>query len=121
MKNKLNQPIEEKCCSACKWALKEGCGNKKCICHHPIEEKWKEEFDKKYGEENEYGGVWVMSGSGAGQWRLVNDELESFIENLLEQEKRRMSDEIEGLHKRSAEFEDFSSATVDEVLSIINK
>lgn len=82
--------------------------------NQPIEEKWKETFSKKFGITSEKQEIPPKTFEMYG-------EIESFIENLLEQDRQRMSDEVEGLHKRSAEFEDFSSATVDEVLSIINK
>ena len=91
--NPMNQPIEEKC-GYCRKVQKNRGGNRgyQCARHR---KRVTMKSVKFYTQEH--------------------------IENLLEQERKRMSDEIEGLHKRSAEFEDFSSATVDEVLSIINK
>ena len=85
--------------------------------NQPIEEKWKEEFNNRF----DIGPIFLKSGGVRISALYGPEEIISFIENLLEQERQRMSDEVEGLHKRSAEFEDFSSATVDEVLSIINK
>ena len=76
---------------------------------------WQEEFNKKFCSKTSEPKYSVWNAAALA----YPEEIKSFIENLLEQERQRMSEEIEGLHKRSAEFEDFSSATVDEVLSII--
>lgn len=66
-----------------------------CSCHQPTEEKWKEEFDKKFlFKSTSYGDPAVEY---VNQANIIQDttELKSFIENLLEQERQRMSDEIE--------------------------
>lgn len=54
----------------------------------------------------------------------LSDELESFIENLLEQERKRMSEEVKKLYsldymKGSPAY--FINRVLDKVLSIINK
>ncbi len=87
------------------------------MTNQPIEEKWKEDFDSRFTELL----LQVDDTAGKDDYCRAAEWVKSFIENLLGQERKRMSEEIEGLHKRSAEFEDFSSATVDEVLAIINK
>ena len=55
--------------------------------NQPIEEKWKEEFDKKFTAEEmepDYSNVVIAEPF----------ELKSFIENLLEQERQRMSEAL---------------------------
>ena len=95
------KPIKKKC-----W-----CGNAFGQCHQPIEEKVKE---------------WLSQGV-AREW----PEVVAFIENLLEQERKRMSEEIEklkqynshigigGLH--SADMQIVHNDAIDKALSIINK
>ena len=61
------------------------------MINQPIEEKWKEEFEKfirhpitqKKNEPRMFFSV------------ILADDVKSFIENLLEQERKRMSEEIE--------------------------
>lgn len=63
------------------------------MTNQPIEEKWKETFRKKFTEtepDNFY--------STKTSWKIpegVPYHVISFIENLLEQERKRMSDEVE--------------------------
>jgi hypothetical protein len=86
------------------------------MINHPIGEKWKERLVKE-----------VTDSDG----RLMPLTAISFIENLLEQERKRMSDEIEklkqynshigigGLH--SADMQIVHNDAIDKALSIINK
>ena len=72
-----------------------------CSCHQPIEEKWK--------------GSWRWRSDRMGLDKDQHDEILDFIENLLEQERQRMSDEIEG------EDDILRGAVKEKVLAIINK
>ncbi len=115
-----NQPIEEKCEYCKAWESETGYG-KECKHDDPIEEKWKEGLLK----------LIICEGHFEGTNEYDTEKLESFIENLLEQEKKRMSDEIEKM-KKTRFIGDTKSPTedtewisrnqaLDEVLSIINK
>lgn len=60
-----------------------------CFHNQPIEEKWKIRFRCEF----------TTTGEGFGDRKWYGypspDQIESFIENLLEQERKRMSDEVE--------------------------
>ena len=109
------------------------------MSNHPIEEKWKIDFRKEFPSfltDNHngkivpiYNGWWVFV-QGYKRRNLPQD-IEDFIENLLEQERQRMSEEIEklkqynshigigGLH--SADMQIVHNDAIDKALSIINK
>ncbi len=81
------------------------------MSNQPIEEKWKEELSYL-----------------CDSWDYNYDRLESFIENLLEQERQRMSDEIQRIEERLSDSERWPIGerkrmqnTIKKVLSIINK
>ncbi len=59
--------------------------------NQPIEEKWKEEFNKKFCSKTSEPKYSVWNAAALA----YPEEIKSFIENLLEQERKRMSDEIE--------------------------
>lgn len=88
--------------------------------NQPIEEKWKETFSKKFGITSEKQEIPPKTFEMYG-------EIESFIENLLEQEKKRMSDEVKELpwlHNDSGVKElkeNVDYVEVKEVMAIINK
>ena len=159
MKNKLNQPIEEKCpgtCTQCggaetMWHVSETCGigkawanfNKKIeageipditkcpmnpmeMSNQPIEEKWnwQEEFDEKF----DIGPLFEKENGIRARAIYGGKEIKSFIENLLEQERRRMGDEIQRIEERLSDSERWPIGerkrmqnTIKKVLSIINK
>ena len=71
------------------------------MSNQPIEEKWK--------------GSWRWRSDRMGLDKDQHDEILDFIENLLEQERQRMSDEIEG------EDDILRGAVKEKVLAIINK
>ena len=78
------------------------------MTNQPIEEKWKDEFETfMKGHDTITGGL----DSG-----MIPD-LKAFIENLLEQERKRMSDEIKKLEKERWPRAVYS----DDILYIINK
>ena len=62
------------------------------MSNQPIEEKWKEELSYL-----------------CDSWDYNYDRLEDFIENLLEQERQRMSDEIE----KKATFHEVAVSNVE--------
>ena len=124
--------------------MKECCENKfnhsgTCMTNQSIEEKWKIDFRKEFPSfltDNHngkivpiYNGWWVFV-QGYKRRNLPQD-IEDFIENLLEQERQRMSEEIEklkqynshigigGLH--SADMQIVHNDAIDKALSIINK
>jgi hypothetical protein len=104
------KPIKKKC-----W-----CGNAFGQCHQPIEEKWKEEFNKKFCSKTSEPKYSVWNAAALA----YPEEIKSFIENLLEQEKRRISDEIEEMKTYtggSSVNEKDKRVNKQEVLSIINK
>ena len=140
MKNKLNQPIEE----TTKWSPHQGiCSVKECLwngrrhpeeSNQPIEEKWKETLRKSWGTnalgEDDYGcdGADDNCCGNCGGWIADIDKFEYFIENLLEQERRRMGDEIQRIEERLSDSERWPIGerkrmqnTIKKVLSIINK
>ncbi len=105
-------------------------------CHHqPIEEKWKEnrrELESKVGEAlGEASMCWSETPKGvfeSNKALAVANNLISFIENLLEQERQRMSDEIQRIEERLSDSERWPIGerkrmqnTIKKVLSIINK
>ena len=86
------------------------------MTHQPIEEKWKEEFELRF----------MVPGGYINHERY--SDVVSFIENLLEQEKKWMSEEIENYFDKAINAEtengfnaDSKKKTKAEVLSIINK
>ena len=90
------------------------------MSNQPIEEEWKEEFEKfirhpitqKKNEPRMFFSV------------ILADDVKSFIENLLEQERKRMSEEIEEMKTYtggSSVEEKHKRVNKQEVLSIINK
>jgi hypothetical protein len=95
--------------------------------NQPIEEKWKEEFNNRF----DIGPIFLKSGGVRISALYGPEEIISFIENLLEQERQRMSEEIEklkqynshigigGLH--SADMQIVHNDAIDKALSIINK
>ncbi len=87
------------------------------MSNHQIEEKWKIDLSMlaiKYGTGTEI----------RGRCEIYEiKELTAFIENLLEQERQRMSDEIDELHPTTDSNEarrGYDQARAD-ILSIINK
>ena len=80
--------------------------------NQPIEEKWKEEFNSRFTQE-----WWTGFGTTSDIDRRGRLGIMSFIENLLEQERKRMSEEIEKLEKERWPRAVYS----DDILSIINK
>lgn len=108
----MNQPIEEKAhckndkeydpfCDGCKEAVWVASG--RCVCHQPIEEKWKERFNEIMPEN--------WSDNGVSRLAII-----SFIENLLEQERKKVRDI---LYQDSYDKE--SGDIVLELMAIINK
>ena len=97
------------------------------MTNQPIEEKWKEDFDSRFTELL----LQVDDTAGKDDYCRAAEWVKSFIENLLEQERKRMSDEIEklkqynshigigGLH--SADMQIVHNDAIDKALSIINK
>lgn len=94
-----NQPIEEKCCEKC-WDLSlsddtRTCFVTDCPCHRPINEKWKIDFRKEFPSfltdtHNGkivpiYNGWWVFV--QGDKRRNLPQDIEDFIEKLLEQER----------------------------------
>ncbi len=103
------KPIKKKC-----W-----CGNAFGQCHQPIEEKWKESLNSLL-----FKSIDLKSENARPMSIKLSDELVSFIENLLEQEKRRISDEIEEMKTYtggSSVNEKDKRVNKQEVMSIINK
>jgi len=72
----MNQPIKKKC-----W-----CGNAFGQCYQPIEEKWKEEFNKKFCSKTSEPKYSVWNAAALA----YPEEIKSFIENLLEQDRERI-------------------------------
>ncbi len=99
--------------------------------NQPIEEKWKEtrkELELKVGEAlGEASMCWSETPKGvfeSDKALVVANNLISFIENLLEQEKKRMSEEIAEMKTYtggSSVNEKDKRVNKQEVLSIINK
>ena len=117
----MNQPSEE-CCGKCLKLIND-CYNPACPCHQPIEEKWKEEFDEKFVRT-----LRIPAGYSSLDHTAVLEgsieEVKSFIENLLEQERKRMSDEIAVMKTYtggSSVNEKDKRVNKQQVLSIINK
>ena len=83
------------------------------MSNHQIEEKWKIDLSMlaiKYGTGTEI----------RGRCEIYEiKELTAFIENLLEQERQRMSDEI--YQARKSNTTDSAGDVWEKVLSIINK
>lgn len=82
------------------------------MINQPIEEKWKEEFDTRYYDVMK---AWKKNGYVLD----LSSSLKSFIENLLEQERQRMSEEI--YQARKSNTTDSAGDVWEKVLSIINK
>ena len=84
--------------------------------NQPIEEKWKEEFNNRF----DIGPIFLKSGGVRISALYGPEEIISFIENLLEQERQRMSDEAKSI---AGTIGDSGVVVValDDVLSIINK
>mgnify|MGYP003403862437 CR=1 FL=1 len=84
-----------------------------CSCHQPIEEKWK--------------GSWRWRSDRMGLDKDQHDEILDFIENLLEQERQRMSEEVQKFMPADKEVNYHSSYSegkidmAEKILSIINK
>ncbi len=78
--------------------------------NQPIEEKWK--------------GSWQWRSDRMGLDKDQHDEIFDFIENLLEQERKRMSEEVKKLYSldyMKGSPASFINRVLDNVLSIINK
>ena len=86
------------------------------MLNQPIEEKWKEEFNNRF----DIGPIFLKSGGVRISALYGPEEIISFIENLLEQERQRMSDEAKSI---AGTIGDSGVVVValDDVLSIINK
>ena len=97
------KPIKKKC-----W-----CGNAFGQCHQPIEEKWKESLNSLL-----FKSIDLKSENARPMSIKLSDELVSFIENLLEQERQRMSEEI--YQARKSNTTDSAGDVWEKVLSIIN-
>ena len=81
---------------------------------------WQEEFNKKFCSKTSEPKYSVWNAAALA----YPEEIKSFIENLLEQEKRRMSEEIEEMKTYtggSSVNEKDKRVNKQEVLSIINK
>ena len=81
---------------------------------------WQEEFNKKFCSKTSEPKYSVWNAAALA----YPEEIKSFIENLLEQEKRRISDEIEEMKTYtggSSVNEKDKRVNKQEVLSIINK
>lgn len=90
------------------------------MSNQPIEEKWKEEFREKFVHEGIFTGVkWIDAGLDGSRYRI--EDLESFIENLLEQEKRRIEKELVRLPVYYSEETPNTLVSLSSVISIINK
>ncbi len=110
----MNQPIEEKCEYCKAWESETGFG-KECKHDDPIEEKWSKEFFEKFGANK----IWVVPSKENVETIL---DIWSFIENLLEQERQRMSEEVKESCSCSSHVDGCSGKTyIDTVISIINK
>lgn len=72
------------------------------MLNQPIEEKWKEEFNKKFCSKTSEPKYSVWNAAALA----YPEEIKSFIENLLEQERNRMSEEIEKLKRYDIEEDD---------------
>ena len=119
------------------------------MTNQPIEEKWKIDFRKEFPSfltDTHNGKIvpihngWWVFVQGYKRRNLPQD-IEDFIENLLEQERKRMSDEIEKLRKEKtadrqlihfdhtvehikyyeSDSDPAFNKALDKVLSIINK
>ncbi len=105
------------------------------MTNQPIEEKWKIDFRKEFPSflTDTHNGKIVPIHNGwwvfvqGDKRRNLPQDIEDFIENLLEQERQRMSDEVKELpwlHNDSGVKElkeNVDYVEVKEVLSIINK
>ena len=83
------------------------------MTNQPIEEKcnWREEFDEKFG---------VFS-TNVNKRPLTSKAIESFIENLLEQERRRLTIKNAGLYRQLfGEMSSDKTFTAKEVWEIMN-
>lgn len=82
-------------------------------------EPWLKEFDEKFD------GLWLFLATEYKSFdagKAPKESIKSFIENLLEQEKKRMSEEIKESCSCSSHVDGCSGETyIDIVLSIINK
>ena len=90
------------------------------MTNQPIEEQWKEKFNNRF----DIGPIFLKSGGVRISALYGPEEIISFIENLLEQEKKRISDEIEEMKTYtggSSVNEKDKRVNKQEVLSIINK
>ena len=99
---------EKKCCFNCGIGS-DGCIDKDCSCHQPIKEKWKIDFRKEFPSfltDTHNGKIvpiyngWLVFVQGDKRRNLPQD-IEDFIENLLEQERilERIA-EVSGLLKK---------------------
>ena len=77
------------------------------MSNQPIEEKWnwQEEFDEKF----DIGPLFEKENGIRARAIYGGKEIKSFIENLLEQERKRMSDEIE----KKATFHEVAVSNVE--------
>jgi len=80
--------------------------------NQPIEEKWKGSWQWRKGS-------WQWRSDRMGLDKDQHDEIFDFIENLLEQERQRMSEEI--YQARKSNTTDSAGDVWEKVLSIINK
>lgn len=109
----MNQPIEEKCTDLRHTGMGDR-NSRPSPIHTTIGENWKENLKKSFPN-GLYGCEWNPDGSFKCCYR---EDVESFIENLLEQEKKRMSDDIKETYSTGTDEELVSKK---QVLSIINK
>ena len=84
------------------------------MTNQPIEEKWKESLNSLL-----FKSIDLKSENARPMSIKLSDELVSFIENLLEQERKRMSEEI--YQARKSNTTDSADDVWEKVLSIINK
>ncbi len=95
------------------------------MTNQPIEEKWnwREEFDEKF----DIGPLFEKENGIRARAIYGGKEIKSFIENLLEQERKRMSEEVEKFMPADREVNYHSSYSegkidmAEKILSIIKK
>ena len=85
------KPIKKKC-----W-----CGNAFGQCHQPIEEKWKESLNSLL-----FKSIDLESENARPMSIKLSDELVSFIENLLEQERKKLVKQIDSFPLSDSMFFD---------------
>ena len=87
------------------------------MTNQPIEEKWKEEFNKKFCSKTSEPKYSVWNAAALA----YPEEIKSFIENLLEQERKRIEKELVRLPVYYSKETPNTLVSLSSTIAIINK